>query len=131
MDSKPAKSLRPHHRGTRHASIVDIPLAIDLTLEIAEQELARSVTDKIKTIRVNLSRCRSIDVVALLYIVALTARRTAVGLATHYKLPEDHDARDYLRRRGFAQAIENVTDVPFRLLVDENWFESEEPSRAL
>ncbi len=109
---------------------MDIRLAARLTIDSAERSLSEHDVDQHGSLRIDLSDCQEIDVVALLYVVAVTSRRAETGLVTRFTLPIDSTAREYIRRRGFPAAIENVADVPFRLLVDDNWFHQDDVSKS-
>jgi hypothetical protein len=103
-------------------AVTKVRFGTSLTVEKTSRQLAALSLRKSHSVRFDLSQCRHFDVVALLQVVAITAQRSSASLVTRFVLPVDQGAQNYLRRRGFAAAIENVADAPFRLLVDEAWF---------
>ena len=73
--------------------------------------------DEPEALVLDLSDAEFLDVAALMMILGLAARRQAAGKHTQLRVPRRRRVRDFLRLWNFPDAVQTVTQIPFRQLV--------------
>ena len=122
--------------GKRKSLVADqVILGPDLTVEAAESALDQIAASAAgdESVVIDLRSCQTFDVSALLLVLVASTNNLYPQPQTRFRLPTDPHARAYLRQGRFPSAVDHLTRMPFRLLVDasdETYFgEKSPPSR--
>jgi len=97
---------------SKSATIVDVETKLEKAFLTSN-----SFSESIESLELDFSSSEYIEVVSLVFIIALVANRAKRGLHTKIRLPLRKKTRDFLRVWQFPDAIRRATRIPFAELV--------------